>query len=79
MGKLQEEDQDLVFWGLTFLPPDRALCLLHQGTNITEASCLLFPLLAIQAFPYNDVLNWLQVYYMGDWTGAYVDPALTDF
>ena len=59
-GKLQEKSQDLVFWGLTFLPPDRALCLLGQGANNKEDSCLLFTLLAIKVSPYNDGLNWIQ-------------------
>ena len=59
-GKIQEYARDLAWWGLTFFPPDGASCLLGQGANISEASYLLILLLASQALPYDEVLNWLQ-------------------
>ena len=45
--KLQEDAKDMACRGLTFVPPDIALCLLVQGANISKAFLLLIPLLAI--------------------------------
>ena len=41
------DSQDLACQGLTFLPLDSASCLIGIGDNISEASCLLFPLITI--------------------------------
>ena len=43
--KLQEDAKDMACRGLTFVPPDIALCLLVQGANISKAFLLLIPLL----------------------------------
>ena len=59
-------------WGLKFLPPDNALCLLGQDARIDEAYCPLIPLLAFRAPPYNEVLDWIQCSHTVNWLGAYV-------
>ena len=61
------------------MPPDGASCLLVQGDNTAEASCLLFHLLVSRAPPYDRVLDWLQFAYTGDGFGAYVAPDYTYF
>ena len=48
-GKLQEDAQDLACRGPTFMPLDGTSCLLFQGANIIEASCILIPLIARSA------------------------------
>ena len=78
-GNIQEDAQDLAFWGMTFFPPGSDSCLLGQGANITEASCLPPPLIASKLPTYDKVLDWIQFYYTGDWTGDYVALTLTDF
>ena len=57
MGKIQEDTQHLAYRGLNFLPPDGASCLLGQGANITEASCLLFHLFSSQVPPYDKAIG----------------------
>ena len=71
--------KDLAFRGLIFFPLDGASCLLGLGTNVTEASRLLFSLLSSRVPPYDKVLEWLHFSYTGDMFGAYVDPASKEF
>ena len=59
-GKIQKNVWDLACQGLNLLTLDGASFLLGRDDNIAEASCLLIPLLASQALPYDKVLNWLQ-------------------
>ena len=77
--KIQGDDQYLAWWGLNFLPLDVTSYLLGQCANTAEASCILTPLLASQAPPYNKALDSLQVAYTGYKTGAYMAPALIEF
>ena len=60
------------------MPPDAASCLLCLDLNISEASRLMFPLLASLAPPYGKVLYWLQLSYTGDRLGAYIAPGATE-
>ena len=70
--------QDLDCRGLTFFNPDGALCFLNRGTNTNEALCILLPILASHAPPYDEVIDWLQFSYTKDWLGAYVYLDSTD-
>ena len=44
--RLKEDGQDLVSWGMTFMPPYGASCLLGRGSRISEASLLMLRLIA---------------------------------
>ena len=76
-GKLLKGGRDLACRGLAFLPPDGAALLLEGPINIAEASQTLFPLLAGRARPFKETLDWLQLAYTADRTGAYVVPEST--
>ena len=56
---IQEDAQDMDLQGLNFFPPGGALCLLGQGANISEASCLPSSLLSSRTPPYNEAPDWL--------------------
>ena len=73
------DSQDQSCRGITFFTPDGTSCLLGLGNIIAEVSQLLSPLLASQALPYDEVLNWIQFTYTGNRFGAYVDPASMEF
>ena len=76
--KHTEDSQDLIYWGLTSLPPDGAWYILGQGSNIAEASRLLLSILFSRDLTYDEALKWLKFAYTGDQLGAYVDPGSTE-
>ena len=61
VGGTAEVGHDLDYQGLTFVAPEGAARLLDTAFNITEASHLLFPILVVQAPPFEEKLYWLQL------------------
>ena len=63
-GETAEGGRDLGYQGLTFVAPEGAARLLDTAFNITEASHLLFPILVVQAPPFEEKLYWLQLLFL---------------
>ena len=78
MAEENSDSQDLAFQALTFLILDGSWFFLGLGTNIVEASWILFPLLVSQVLSYYKALDWLQIANTGNMFYAYVSPSLTD-
>ena len=66
---------------MTFFPPDCASWLLEmeedRPINLLSASKGLFPMLDSQDHLFKEALDWLQITYTVDRSGAYVLPAST--
>ena len=63
------EGRNLSFQGLTFLPPDASVPLIHLEGSVAGSSKELLPVLAGQEPPYEEDLDWLQFVFPGDTKG----------
>ena len=68
--------RNLVFWGLTFVPPDGADHLLAEPVPKTAApNQVIFPLFASRATVFKEAFDWIQFLFTWERTETYMVPA----